>query len=417
MCPESNPAAARAPENAEAPSLVQRGNVVQAPLFPGRSGRRSPLPDELMSGFLEQWKLLVAVSHELMQAVDAESVYRTVCSTARRLAGADGATFIRLDQGECHYAEEDAIAPLWKGLRLPMEHCLSGSSMLHRVPIVVEDIQHDPRIEQERYASTFVRSLAKIPVRKFDPIGAIGVYWANNHVPGELQISVLQSLSDLAAAALDNIALMEALEERVRERTLALEAAYKDFQHLALIDDLTGLRNRRGFFLLAQQHRRQVARSGEPAFIVFVDVDGLKDVNDTLGHEAGDQMLRSAARVLQATFRESDIVARLGGDEFCVLAVDGVCNPQMIRERLQRNIDAFNAGRPGTPFPLGASVGIIPCSHDDHTPLEQLVRLADQDMYLQKKGGRVTRLAARRQALKAVDGQHPAGDGEKPENS
>ncbi|MFX8782072.1 GGDEF domain-containing protein, partial [Acinetobacter baumannii] len=92
----------------------------------------------------------------------------------------------------------------------------------------------------------------------------------------------------------------------VRERTHALEAAYEEIRDLALIDDLTGLRNRRGFFLLAQQQRRQAARSGDPAFIVFLDIDGLKQVNDNLGHEAGDTLLRGAARVLQITFRESD---------------------------------------------------------------------------------------------------------------
>jgi diguanylate cyclase (GGDEF)-like protein len=267
------------------------------------------------------------------------------------------------------------------------------------------------------YEPTFVRSLAMLPVRRNDPLGAIGVYWAANHRPDELQLSVLQALADSAAAALDNIALIDALEQRVRERTVELEAAHREFQHLALMDDLTGLRNRRGFFLLAQQQRRQVARSGDPAFIVFVDVDGLKEVNDTLGHEAGDQLLRSAARVLQATFRESDIIARLGGDEFCVLAVDGVCNPQMIRERFLRNVEAFNAGRAGSPFPLSASIGIHPCAAEDHTPLEQLVRLADQDMYRQKRSGRnITILAERREAAKAAAPKPAGGEGGQPES-
>ncbi len=419
MSPDSNNTAARKSDSVDDSGklpVMQRGKVVQAPVFTGRAGRRRIAPEDVQAAFLDQWKLMVFVAQELMSVGDAAAIHRIVTVTARQLAGAEGACFVRLVQGECHYTDEDAMAPLWKGDRVAMEHCISGSCMLHRVPIVVEDIQCDPRIEQERYRQTFVKSLAMVPVRRHDPVGAIGVYWASQHRPDEFQLSVLQALADLASAALDNIALLDVLEERVRERTLALEAAYKDFQHLALVDDLTGLRNRRGFFLLAQQQRRQVVRSGDPAFIVFVDVDGLKEVNDTLGHEAGDQLLRSAARVLQATFREADIVARLGGDEFCVLAVDGVCNPQMIRERIQRNIEAFNAGRPGTPFPLAASIGIHPCSGDDHTPLEQLVRLADQDMYRQKRSGRrVTFLAERREAGKSTaSGRNK--DGEKPGN-
>lgn len=401
MSPDRHKAAAASDTGKGSLPETPRASVIETANFPGKPGRRGVHQGAPAAQGLEQWRQLVRVGQELMLAGDASQVHRLVSTAARHLLGADGAAIIRLTNGECHYAEESAMAPLWKGLRLPMEGCISGSSMLHRVPIVIEDIEHDPRLAAGMYRSTFVRSLAMVPVRKSDPLGAIGVYWARRCRPDELQLGLLQALADSAAAALDNIALLDALEDRVRERTQALQSAYQEFQQLALVDDLTGLRNRRGFFLLAEQQRRQVARSGDPAFIVFVDVDGLKDVNDTLGHEAGDQLLRQAARVLQATFRDADIIARLGGDEFCVLAVDGVCNPQMIRERVQHNIDAFNAGRPGTPFPLAASIGIYPCDANDHTPLEQLVRYADQDMYLQKRSGRrVTILAERREAAR-----------------
>lgn len=351
----------------------------------GRVGRRRRVPGSFESTYLEQLRHLVFVVQELSLARDLASIQRIVSAAARHLAGADGACFVRRDQGASYYAEEDAIAPLFKGRRFPMDQCIAGWCMRHRAQVVIGDVATDPRIRPEIYGQTFIRSLAVVPVRNLDPVGAVAVYWASGNQPNEHQLSLLQALADSAAAAMENVSLLSELEERVRERTQALEVAYDEIRDLALIDELTGLRNRRGFFLLAQQQRRQAARSGDPAFIVFVDIDGLKQVNDSLGHEAGDQMLRSAARVLQITFRESDILARLGGDEFCVFAVDGICNPQMIRDRLMRNIAAFNASRSESPFPLSASIGIHPCASDDPTPLEQFVHRADEAMYVDKR--------------------------------
>lgn len=364
---------------------VRSGRTGQVTANAGRAGRRRRVPGSFESTYLEQLRHLVFVVQELSLARDLAAIQRTVCCAARHLAGADGACFIRLDHGHCYYAEEDAIAPLFKGKRFALSQCIGGWCMHHRAQVVIDNIASDPRIQPELYRDTFVRSLAVVPVRTLDPVGALGVYWSSERRPNEHQLSLLQALADSAAAAMENINLLNDLEERVRERTHALEAAYEEIRDLALIDDLTGLRNRRGFFLLAQQQRRQAARSGDPAFIVFLDIDGLKQVNDSLGHEAGDQLLRGAARVLQITFRESDILARLGGDEFCVFAVDGICNPQMIRERLLRNIAAFNSSRLDSPFPLSASIGIYPCAADDPTPLEQFVRRADEAMYVDKR--------------------------------
>lgn len=92
-------------------------------------------------------------------------------------------------------------------------------------------------------------------------------------------------------------------------------------QSLSLLDDLTGLRNRRGFFTLAEQHLKMAHRTGQPFLLAFIDLDGLKQINDTLGHPEGDLALLETASVLRDTFRQSDILARLGGDEFAALAI------------------------------------------------------------------------------------------------
>jgi diguanylate cyclase (GGDEF)-like protein len=93
-------------------------------------------------------------------------------------------------------------------------------------------------------------------------------------------------------------------------------------RQLTLVDDLTGLYNRRGFLTLAS-HQLQLARRSERAFaLIFGDLDGLKSINDTLGHLHGNRAIEEMAAIFKESFRASDIVSRLGGDEFCALMVN-----------------------------------------------------------------------------------------------
>ncbi|HEY1164105.1 MAG TPA: GAF domain-containing sensor histidine kinase [Chitinophaga sp.] len=167
-------------------------------------------------------KCLVTAVQEMSLARSLEGVMRIVRSAARRLTGADGATFVLRDNGMCYYADEDAIAPLWKGQRFPMEICISGWAMLNRRPAIIEDIYEDSRIPVDAYRPTFVKSLVMVPVRSMDPIAAIGNYWAHKHIPTEEEISLLQSLADITAVNMENVYIYKELEQRVNERTQEL---------------------------------------------------------------------------------------------------------------------------------------------------------------------------------------------------
>ncbi len=126
---------------------------------------------------------------------------------------------------------------------------------------------------------------------------------------------------------------------------------------LALVDELTGLYNRRGFALLAAEDHRLARRDDQTLLVMFADVDGLKQLNDTLGHALGDRALQDAARVLRQTFRESDLVARIGGDEFAVLVRNAtVESPVIVENRLERAVAELNR-RAGRPYELALSVG------------------------------------------------------------
>ena len=266
-------------------------------------------------------RLLRAVQ-ELSMATQLSEVQRVVRTAARDLAGCDGATFVLRDGDLCFYADEDAIQPLWKGMRFPMEACISGWAMLNGDHAVIPDIYADPRIPAEAYQPTFVKSLVMTPIRTMAPVGAIGAYWAVHHEATDEEISLLRGLADATSLALEKVSIHRELEQEV---ALAQEA-----QRLSQTDELTGLLNRRGFVeQVVQKFANGEASSGA---VAFADIDGLKEINDLEGHDAGDRLIAEVAQTLRSAVRNRDVVGRLGGDEFAVFSPDA--DPATLQDRL-----------------------------------------------------------------------------------
>ena len=159
----------------------------------------------------------------------------------------------------------------------------------------------------------------------------------------------------------------------------------EEILEMSLRDQMTELYNRRGFITLAEQQIRAANRARRSMLLTFIDLDGLKWINDTLGHEEGDRALIDTANVLRQTFRESDIIARLGGDEFAVLSIDAAdMNPEDFSKRLQENIDAGNA-KETRPYKLAMSWGAAVYDPGSPLSLDELMSSADERMYAQKK--------------------------------
>ncbi len=173
---------------------------------------------------------LVTAVQDLSLARNLESIMAVVRTAARQLTGADGATFVLRDGDRCHYADEDAISPLWKGQKFPMSACISGWTMLNGKSAVIEDIYADARIPADAYRPTFVQSLVMVPIRTQAPLGAIGTYWARRHAASPQEIEVLQALANTTAVAMENVSLYTQLEQRVRDRTVQLEASNKELE-------------------------------------------------------------------------------------------------------------------------------------------------------------------------------------------
>jgi diguanylate cyclase (GGDEF)-like protein len=160
---------------------------------------------------------------------------------------------------------------------------------------------------------------------------------------------------------------------------------------LSITDPLTGLHNRRGFLTLAEQQLKFSDRHQRDMLLFFADLDGMKRINDTLGHEEGDAALIDVAAILKETFRSSDIIARIGGDEFAVLAIDATeISPEIIMTRLQNQISDHNK-KEKRHYKISVSMGIARYDPENPCSLDDLMSRADKLMYKQKRSKKRSR--------------------------
>lgn len=154
--------------------------------------------------------------------------------------------------------------------------------------------------------------------------------------------------------------------------------------NLALTDELTGLCNRRGFMTIAERQLKIGHRTGRGILLFFMDIDGMKQINDSFGHGEGDHALKRVAKALKMTFRDSDVIARLGGDEFAVLAIEASDNSETaIRARLAEDLKAVGAGE--TRYAINLSLGAVRINICSSASIGEWMVRADQAMYEQKR--------------------------------
>ena len=185
-----------------------------------------------------------------------------------------------------------------------------------------------------------------------------------------------------------DIAARKAAEQDLAQKARELALANAQLENLSLLDDLTGLYNRKGFLALVNHRVKLARRQSEPFSVAFMDLDGLKQINDTFGHHAGNQALVDAANVLRESFRESDVAARLGGDEFAVFIAEA--DEHKIRGRLLHKLAAHNHAA-GREYVLSFSVGIVTSHSAPEVEIDDLLAKADSLMYQQKREKRSAR--------------------------
>ena len=184
----------------------------------------------------------------------------------------------------------------------------------------------------------------------------------------------------LIKGQVDSTLLVKSIRYAIERQRLLEEV-----RDLSLTDELTKLHNRRGFLTLAEQQLKIANRIKRGMFLLFVDLDDLKGINDNLGHHEGDRALIAIADTLKETFRESDIIARIGGDEFVVLVIGtSEMTLEALITRLQENLNARNA-KQNSHFKLSVSIGTAWYNPECPCSIDELLEQADKLMYEQKR--------------------------------
>lgn len=202
------------------------------------------------------------------------------------------------------------------------------------------------------------------------------------YISGDLL--VMGTINTIIISAVIAYLIVDIVTTQRRERE-------EELRSLLVTDELTQLHNRRGFYLLADQLMRLADRMMTPLDIMYVDLDRLKWINDTYGHDEGDAALVSVGVILKGLFRSSDVVARLGGDEFVVMRV-GSAEPgtEKIRQRVAAAFQRHN-DRNNDTYPLSVSTGFSRYDPASPGPLDQLLKEADGSMYREKKNKHASR--------------------------
>lgn len=191
-------------------------------------------------------------------------------------------------------------------------------------------------------------------------------------------------------------------EKKLKAALTELETTNRELHNLSLKDELTGLYNRRGLAILGEQHF-QLTRHKKGKFILFfVDIDGLKFINDNFGHREGDEAIRESAKILRSTFRQGDIIARFGGDEFVILVTEPRKPDEDIKQlqkRLDEKLEDYNL-EAGKPYRLSLTLGASALNPGSTSSFEELMSEADKKLYEKKKKPLVVKLGTKKTGKK-----------------
>jgi len=303
---------------------------------------------------------------------------------AQELTGADRAT-VDLREGWMAEGRPAPVPPEGElGPRPPLTGALSTECLRTDAPVSCSDTDRDTRVDRRACRRDGIRSIVVVPLRRSGM--TTGVLTVTSPVPrafGPRSVRVLQLLGGLVADAVGRLAAAERHEHLLAEQIQAEER----LRELILRDPLTGLPNRAVLRSHLEQALARGTREGTGVGVLFVDLDHFKLVNGTLGHEAGDELLRQVAERIGQVTRTCDLAGRFGGDEFVVICsnVNGIDELVAVTRRLEQTLAA--------PFQLAAGESAVTASvgvalADATSTAEGLLSQADMAMYRAKSTGR-----------------------------
>lgn len=273
----------------------------------------------------------------------------------------------------------------WGVSELPRSQSLCRLTVEANEIVTIGDTLEDPRAAKLSVVVSAPRFRAYAGHPLLDEHGAaVGTFCVFDLKPREFSSVDRQTLTDLAA-----LAQRELLSDHLASAHAALTSKLGVARREALMDPLTHLWNRRGASVLLKGAFTSADQRGKPLALALLDLDNFKRINDTYGHQAGDEVLRRAASRLLSTVRGEDAICRLGGDEFLVLMADtDSAIASRVGERIRRAItDSPIPTRDGA-MPVSVSVGCTVRQPRDTATVEELLERADQALRQSKTAGR-----------------------------
>ena len=296
----------------------------------------------------------------------------------RLLEAADGVEALALAQAELpELIITDILMPHMDGFSLVRR--LRAEPLLASIPVIFQTANYDVSEIHRLARASGVQHILRKAAEPQEILRAVTESLRRPTQPARLpQTGQLQR------------AHLELLADKLYQKVSELEKANDHLRSVSLTDALTGLHNRRGFMILATGLLKFARRVSYSVYLLYIDLDSLKYINDTFGHGAGDAAILQFSRILTDTFRDSDVLGRMGGDEFVAMIADATeSDLASIQSRLQGNIDAYNQTA-AHGHALSFSLGVIRVEPQSTVTMEELLSQADAAMYKHKLSRRRT---------------------------
>jgi diguanylate cyclase (GGDEF)-like protein len=303
-----------------------------------------------------------------------------------QITGASGAAVELVDNEDLLYRATAGKLKAFNKFRLPVKNSLSGVCIDSNKVINCPDTERDIRVNRSATRQLNIRSMIVAPLSHNNKV--VGVLKASadqKNAFTEYEAEAIALISGLIGAAIARQQDVDAKNAAI----VSLKEAQAKLTHMAEYDQLTGLPNRALFMDRISGALARMSRSKQALALMYLDLDGFKGVNDTMGHAAGDELLKQFGERVKKNLRTSDTVARLGGDEFTIIA-ESLVNPDADVEIVARKI-ILAMTEPfiimDKPVHVTTSIGIC-LVKDPAAKMDEVIVLADTEMYKAKKSGK-----------------------------